>query len=237
MEGIFHKNLQIDGNIMNGIWLGTDPSSSFQTTIFGSNKTGSRFKVIRPEFDGVYYFPNDCTGIAFNSGDTHGFILPHYSSGRAWIGAGNADKLNWVKEVAWKEDKSEIMGIFSGSISITSTEHNKITLTESVKVGSKLSISNGGIKIGAGVSKIEVSGNVYFSTGMTEGDSIRSFVYKNDEAIVHNYNRSNGTYEDRPISSFLLSVSEGDILYLYGSNATSGRGVIEDSYLVVKVIG
>ena len=135
------------------------------------------------------------------------------------------------------DDKNMLMGCFNKTISITSTVHNKITLTESVKVGDKLSISNGGVLIGTGVTIVEVSGNVYFSNGMNDGDSIRSFIYKNDEAIVHNFNRCNGTYEDRPISPFLVSVTAGDILYLYGSNATSGRGTIADnSYLVVKVI-
>ena len=139
---------------------------------------------------------------------------------------------------AISDGKNMLMGYFDETISITSTAHNKITLTESVKNGSLLSISDGGIKIGAGVTKVEVSGNVYFTTGMNEGDSIRSFIYKNDEAIVHNYGRSSGTYEDRAISPFLVDVSEGDIIYLYGSNATAGRGVIEsNSYLTVKVIG
>ena len=139
---------------------------------------------------------------------------------------------------AISDGKNMLMGYFDETISITSTAHVKLTLTEKVKNGSLLSISNGGIKIGAGVTKIEVSGNVYFTVGMNEGDSIRSFIYKNSEAIVHNYGRCRGTYEDRPISSFFVDVTEGDIIYLYGSNATAGRGTIdENSYLVVKVIG
>ena len=139
---------------------------------------------------------------------------------------------------AISNSKNMLMGCFNKTISITSTVHNKITLIESVKIGDKLSISDGGIKIGAGVTQVEVSGNVYFSTGVQEGDSIRSLIYLNDTSIVHNFNRAGGTYEDRPISPFLVNVSKGDIIYLYGSNATNGRGVItENSYLTVKVIG
>lgn len=152
-----------------------------------------------------------------------------YHSGSTWT--------SW-QETTFKPETSKLMAVFTGTTTISSTSHVKLSLTEKVRNGSLLSISNGGIRIGAGVTKIEVSGNVYFTVGMNEGDSIRSFIYKNDEAIVHNYNRSNGTYEDRPISSFLVDVTEGDIIYLYGSNATAGRGVIEsNSYLTVKVIG
>lgn len=234
---VVNGHVQVDGNLITGKWLGTDPTNLFQTTIFGSNATASRFKVIRSSFTGVTHFPKDCTGIAFNSGDTHGFILPHYSANykKAYIGAGNADKLNWVEEIGWKQ--SELMGIYSGTTTIKSTAHVKLGLTESVKSGEELSISDGGIRIGAGVTKVEVSANVYFSTGIQSGDSIRCFIYKNDTSIAHNFNRCGGTYEDRNISSFMVNVTEGDILYLYGGNATNGRGVITDgSYLKVRVI-
>ena len=238
MGATFHKGLQVDGNLKVGGAFSTDPTSSFQTTLFGSNKKGYRLQTIRSEMDGVSYFPNDSCGIAFTGGDTHGFLFPKYRDGKAWIGAGSSDKINWVKEIAFKDDQSQLMGVYTGSTTISSTAHVKLTLTEKVKNGGLLSISDGGIKIGAGVTKVEVSANVYFSTGMNEGDSIRSLIYKNDESIVHNFNRCGGTYEDRPISPILVSVTEGDIIYLYGSNATGGRGTIADnSYLLVKVIG
>lgn len=238
MGATFHNGLEVVGNLKAGGAFSTDPTDSFQTTLFGSNKKGYRLQTIRSEMDGVTYFPNDSCGIAFTGGDTHGFLFPKYRDGKAWIGAGSSDKINWAKEIAFKDDQSQLMGVFDGSTTISSTDHVKLTLTEKVKNGSLLSISDGGIKIGTGVTKVEVSGNVYFSTGMNEGDSIRSFIYKNDEVVAHNYNRASGTYEDRPISPILLSVNEGDIIYLYASNASAGRGVItENNYLVVKVIG
>lgn len=152
-----------------------------------------------------------------------------YHSGSTWT--------PW-QETTFKPETSKLMAVFTGTTTISSTAHVKLSLTEKVRNGGLLTISNGGIRIGAGVTKVEVSGNVYFSTGMSSGDSLRSFIYKNDEVIAHNFNRCSGTYEDRPISPVLLSVTEGDIIYLYGSNASAGRGIItENNYLVVKVIG
>ena len=101
MPSWFYKDVQVDGNIVNGLWFGSDVTNSFQTSIFGSNNSFSRFKVIRSSLSNVDYFPKDSTGIAFCSGDTHGYIMPHYNNGTCYIGAGNANKLNWVKEVEW----------------------------------------------------------------------------------------------------------------------------------------
>ena len=237
MGAKFHNGLEVVGNLKAGLAFSQDPSNSFQTSLFGTNKKGYRLQTIRSEMDGVAYFPNDSCGLAYTAGDTHGFLFTQYSGKKAWIGAGGGDKLNWVNQVEWKENRNKIMGIYEGSTTISSTAHVKLTLTESVKNGTLLSISNGGIRIGAGISKVKVSGNVYFSTGVQEGDSIRSFIYLNDTSIVHNFNRAGGTYEDRPIAPFLVNVSEGDILYLYGGNSTNGRGIITaNSYMVVEVV-
>lgn len=238
--GVISGNLQINGSLRSGDTFMVDPTNSFQTTIFGDNKAGYRFKAVRSGIRTNDKLPIYGSGIAFATGDTHGILFTEYQGAfcKAFIGAGNEDKLNWIKQIAFKDDQSQLMGVYTSSTTISSTAHVKLSLTEKVRNGSLLTISNGGIRIGAGVTKVEVSGNVYFSTGMNESDSLRSFIYKNDEVIAHNFNRCSGTYEDRPISPVLLSVTEGDIIYLYGSNATAGRGIItENNYLVVKVIG
>lgn len=238
MTSRFYDEARFDGNVIMGSGISSDPTNSFQSSLFGKLNYYWRFKVVRSEFNTNNNFPHYSTGIAFTGGDTHGYLMTDYYHPRCIIGGGAGDQLRWIRQVAWKDDQSQLMGVYTGSTTISSTAHVKLTLTEKVRNGSLLSISNGGIRIGAGVTKVEVSGNVYFSTGMNSGDSLRSFIYKNDEVIAHNFNRCSGTYEDRPISPVLLNVSEGDIIYLYGSNASAGRGIItENNYLVVKVIG
>lgn len=229
-------DFRIQGNLLHGLEFSSDPSDSFQTSLFRVNSSGYRLKAIRSNVSDNTKFPQYSSGLAFTGGDTHGYIMPYYATPKCLIGGGNADKLKWVKEVAWKQ--SEFMGYFGGTLTLTTTEHTKITLTEKFKHGEDLSLtSDGGIKIGAGVSKVEVSGNVYFSTGMQEGDSLRAYIYKNDEQVARNWSRAGGTYEDRAVTPYPLEVVEGDVIYLKGCNASGGRGVITGAtYLVVKVI-
>lgn len=131
----------------------------------------------------------------------------------------------------------------SSNISISSTGNKKITLaTNDFQNGSNLSISSGGIKIGAGITKVKVSGTVYFSAGTNAGDSLRCVIYKNDTIVAENYGRAGttGTYETRSIIPTPITVAQNDIIYLYYSNATAGRGTISssaaDTYLIVEQI-
>ena len=131
----------------------------------------------------------------------------------------------------------------SSNISVTEVGNQKITLaTKDFQSGTNLSLSNGGIKIGKGITKVKVSGQVYYSAGTNAGDSLRCLIYKNSSVVAMNYARAgtNGTYECRSIIPTPISVAENDIIYLYYNNASSGRGTISssssDTYLVVEEI-
>lgn len=118
----------IGGNLKVGKNITTDPSNAFQTTIFGTNNSGYRLKTIRSGVDGATGFNRDCTGVAFSAGDTHGYVYTEYpSTGRAWMGGGNQDKLNWKKRVFFYED---ILNFFYpvGSIYIMPTNTSPETL-------------------------------------------------------------------------------------------------------------
>lgn len=135
-----------------------------------------------------------------------------------------------------------ILVALDNDVTLTSTDKKKLTLTQKLKEGTKLSVSNGGVRIGAGVSLVEVSGNVYFANGYDRYDNLRAFITKNNVNVAKNWSRCGGLYEDRNIIPYPIQVSEGDIINLYGGNATSGKGVIgagsdiPNTYLIVKVI-
>lgn len=131
------------------------------------------------------------------------------------------------------------------NFSITSTGNKKLTMADvDFQKGSALSISSGGIKIGAGITKVKVSGSIHFGTGVNAGDSLRATIFKNDTntTIAIDFARAgtNGTYECRSIIPVPIEVEENDILYLYGNNASAGRGTIvageTDTYLIVEEI-
>lgn len=129
------------------------------------------------------------------------------------------------------------------NFSITSSGNKKLTMADiDFQQGSALSISSGGIKIGAGITKVKVSGSAYFGGGTSAGDSLRATIFKNDTntTIAFNFARAgtSGTYEVRGIVPVPIAVQENDILYLYVNNATAGRGTIAagdtSTYLIVE---
>lgn len=126
---------------------------------------------------------------------------------------------------------------------ISSSGEKKLTLaTNDFQQGSSLSIDSGGIKIGSGITKVKVSGNIYFGSGTSAGDSLRVAIKKNSTTVGIGYARagSSGTYETRNVVPIPITVTEGDIIYIYANNATAGRGKVTagstNTYLIVEEI-
>lgn len=141
--------------------------------------------------------------------------------------------------------KNILKASLHSNYSITSTAVKKLTMADiDFQQGSALSISNGGIKIGAGITKVKVSGSIYFGTGVNAGDNLRATIFKNDTdtTIAFDFARAgtSGTYECRSIIPVPISVQENDILYLYETNATGSRGTVvageTSTYLIVEEI-
>ena len=133
----------------------------------------------------------------------------------------------------------------SSDVSISATGYNKLTLINNdFQNGTNLSIDSGGIKIGTGITKIKVSGVIYYSGGTEAGDSLRIAIFKNNEndPVAQYIARAGttGTYESRNIAPTPISVQQNDVIYLYYSNSTSARGNISSdsnsTYLVVEQI-
>lgn len=114
----------------------------------------------------------------------------------------------------------------TASVTYSSTSDTKFTLEENINVGNKFSISNGGILIGTDVSIIKISAQMWFSTGFNAGDAYRTCIYKNNTKVIEAGGRvqNANAYESCSIVNKIIEVEEGDIIYLYGRNATAGRG-------------
>lgn len=126
MGARFHNGLQVDGDLKVGSAFTIDPTNSFQTTIFGSNNNGYRLRTIRSGITTNSNFPQYGSGMAFSSGDTHGFLFTKYNSEGAWIGAGSKDKLNWMNQIQFKNDKVlyENSSGSNGTITLSETSAN-----------------------------------------------------------------------------------------------------------------
>lgn len=81
------------------------------------------------------------------------------------------------------------------------------------QVGDKLSIENGGIKIGSGISAVIVSAQVYYYTG-TSGVEKNAYIFKNDSRSIAFNRYMPENYEHISVPVKVETVTEGDIMYL-----------------------
>jgi len=85
------------------------------------------------------------------------------------------------------------------------------------KVGDKLTIENGAIKIGSGVSKVKVSYNATSQNSTSTANS-RAFTYlmQNNTVVTQESHYFNRTYEQISVAhnEIVIDVQEGDIFYL-----------------------
>ena len=75
--------------------------TKFRTETKGNVSVGNYISNIRTDIANVESAPQFSSGIAWGSGDTHGYLNACYDSARVFIGGGNGDKLNWVKQLAF----------------------------------------------------------------------------------------------------------------------------------------
>lgn len=117
------------------------------------------------------------------------------------------------------------------STTIPAGVQTALSAKEQCKVGNKLSIVNGKIKIGTGVSKVLVSGKILLDT--TEVTTNFFYILQNSNII----NRANGygIYETLSTAPFLVNVNVNDtfgLSVLTGTNAS----IYDGSYITVEVV-
>lgn len=127
-----------------------------------------------------------------------------------------------------------------GSETATTSSENKLIMATATTIGNKLTLTNdGGIKIGAGVTKVAISA----STTYTGGDASQHalLIYKNSKANENRlarvlFNSSSNIQTTIIIPYQIVSVSENDILYLFASSSVDKRVSGPMSYMTVEVV-
>ena len=74
-------------------------STQYRTQTKGNTSQNAYISVIRTDTNGVSKCPVYGSGIASGMADTHMYIYCSYSGADAYIGGGNADKLNWISRI------------------------------------------------------------------------------------------------------------------------------------------
>ena len=76
-------------------------ASSFRSESFGTVANGWHLAAVRTDVANVSYAPQHGSGIAWAREDTHGYLYVDHSGANAYIGGGNANRLNWQKQLAF----------------------------------------------------------------------------------------------------------------------------------------
>lgn len=151
------------------------------------------------------------------------------------------DKTSVVNAINELNGRNILTATTSSDVTLSSTSDTAVDLVLSNSIGSKLSVSNGKVVIGSGVSKVLISGKANFNT-LTSSATQRYFKIKknNTEILVsRNASPSNTNGLAMPITPNLIDVTSGDTISI------SAQGVSGDvlrttnvwTYITIEVVG
>ena len=187
-DASFAANLTVAGllnsaNFMAGGYLTADPTSSFQSSIFGATDSTYRIRTMRSAIAVDRFTAANAPMLTIKTSDTHAFISIGYNTAgksKCYIGAGINDALNW-------------RGIlFHDNMDILPKDNNAFTLGDSSyqwkNVFSVLGTFSNSIKIGdatltwdATAGMLKIDKGVYSIGAITAGGKGQSNKYRLDE--------------------------------------------------------
>lgn len=149
----------------------TDPSSSFQTTFFGSNNSNGRIKPFRLGSSNIDGFAGGYgSGIAVSTADTHMYLHVYHNGARAYIGGGSSNEITWYRKLVLEETTTGT-GIVSRSSGATlnsssyARHGNVVTLNIEISTTSSTSAGNdvfvGTISNNTYIPKVGANGSAY----------------------------------------------------------------------------
>lgn len=160
-----------------------------------------------------------------------------------------ADDMNEIKQVVNDNYNALAPNIITAYLTADTSktaQSGTIGLDGSVSVGNKLSFSSSThkITIGAGVSKVKISGNMRISTSTNTAIGVNLNIFKNDSI----YSASNRTqlagngYDGIAVAPSVISVAENDTITLayWKGNSTQAISILGNdygaTYLTVEVV-
>ena len=103
-------------------------SSNFRTWLIGSSKLGGFAKPFRKDDNKDSSMPQFGAGIAWGQGDTNGMLCVDYINPKAYIAGGNGDKLNWYKQLAFKDELDSLKKqLLETQSALVETQYNSLT--------------------------------------------------------------------------------------------------------------
>ena len=85
-------------------WVTIDANfaTKFRTEAKGDTAAGGFLSGVRCDTANVAGAPQYGSGIAWGTADTHGYLYTMYDKAEAYLGGGNADRLQWIKQISFE---------------------------------------------------------------------------------------------------------------------------------------
>lgn len=147
-----------------------------------------------------------------------------------------------IEAILAEQSKKHIMTAgLTDDYTTTSTNYEKININKVFcNSGDKLTIAEKGIKISAGVSKVKVSGQIYFYTNSKKScEGASGYIEKNGDTIVAHNQRGAFEYVHVALPEKIIDVKKGDIIGLgvvSKQDATVIKNYENGTFLTVEVV-
>lgn len=199
IEVIVYKNDAIAAIINDGLDTASSRSATSLDRIVDC-APGDRFRVEARSYDNIYQMLSTYGRTLFSIEEVSNNVI---------IGDTETRELNTITAYS--------------STNVDLTAGNNIVFDTANITGSKFTLENGQIKIGAGVSKIRVSGQIWYWANNT---TRQWFTLNQNETVVNQMISYNTNYETMAFSSKIIDVNEGDVFYFKLHNTEGSGGII-----------
>ena len=148
---------------INGALIKSDVRDSWRSTVFGNAGAGSRIKTVRTDVTIDNFSEIYGNGLAWASGDTHGYIGVSYGSKQAFIGGGSSDKLSWTAKLFHNNMTLEPYEDKIHQIGSASKRYTNAYLSNSVRIGNAI------LSWDSTNNALKIEGNVYVTGQVAAG--------------------------------------------------------------------
>ncbi len=154
----------------------------------------------------------------------------------------NASNLNKMEQGIYDANDKNIItaGLSTDVTKLGTGDYTTATLVKQNSVGTKLTISNGDIVIGAGISKVLISGTLVLLCTSTSNRAVRNFSIRVNNSNVTTVadKNSTGDWLTLTISEKLIDVSQGDVIDFqsYAQNNDVFKGGSSYTYITVEAV-
>lgn len=202
--------------------LKTDDTAC-QTTVFGSNESGYRMRIVRQATSSdlnTKYSPT----LVLSSLDTHAYIAWSYSSDNVWVGGGAGNKWNWRSKLVTSANYGSYLGYIGTTAVQSSSKTQELTGITNATMSGTTTTKN---LVVSGVNQYREAGGIILNNSDIWGlNAIYTSGLANAATEGYQFKRTNGNYDS-------LWCKDG--VFYFSPNGNSDSGYSSNYPVIVSV--